>query len=79
MKNIETQLSQLEKELENKLKTLDALEEEKLDIMERFVASDKNGRVKIEKEMKASEEKFKMLAEETLALKEQIKLLKTQI
>ncbi len=76
MENLEKQLNQFEKALDEKLKTLDALEAEKIDIMERYVDTDKNSRATIEKEMKASEEKFKTLAEETLALKEKIKQLK---
>ncbi len=76
MENVEKQLKQFEKALDEKLKTLDGLEAEKLDIMERYVDADEKSRVGIEKEMKASEEKFKTLAEETLALKEEIKKLK---
>lgn len=76
MENIEKQLNQFEKSLEDKLKALDVLEAEKLDIMERYVDADEKSRATIEKEMKASEEKFKILAEETLALKEKIKKLK---
>ena len=76
MESLEKQLNQFEKALDEKLKTLDALEAEKIDIMERYVDTDKNSRATIEKEMNSSEEKFKILAEETLALKEKIKQLK---
>ena len=76
MENVEKQLKQFEKALDEKLKTLDGLEAEKLDIMERYFDADEKSRVEIQKEMKASEEKFKTLAEETLALKEKIKKLK---
>ncbi len=79
MENFEKKLIQTEKALDDKLKALDVLEAEKLDIMERYVDADEKTRAKIEKEMKVSEEKFKTLAEETLILKEEIKKLKKRI
>lgn len=76
MKNIEKKLTKLEHSLDEKLKVLETLEAEKHDIIKNFNNADEQLKIEILKQMKISEEKFKLLAEETLILKEKIKKLK---
>lgn len=75
---IKDEIKQAEKELDKALKKLNALEKEKLDIMERYIDASDDGRKEIQKEMKASEEKYKALSEEVFALGQKIKNLKKQ-
>ncbi len=78
MENFEKQLMEIENALADKLKVLEILEAEKRDIIQKYNNASNIERYKIRKEMKASETKFKMLSEEMLALKQQVKMIKNK-
>ncbi len=78
MENFEKQLMEIENALADKLKVLEVLEAEKRDIIQKYNNASNIERYKIRKEMKASETKFKMLSEEMLALKQQVKMIKNK-
>ena len=78
MGELEKALSEVEDVLDEKLRELDVLESEKKDIIKRYFESDDSTRVEIQKEIELSIEKYKKLAEETIAFKDEIKKLKKQ-
>ncbi|MBE7074557.1 MAG: hypothetical protein E7376_01045 [Clostridiales bacterium] len=78
MDNIMKTLKKANNALDNKLKDLEQLEAEKLDILKRYAKANDEQRLEIENEMKASEVKFKLLLQDVNEISKKIDKLKKQ-
>lgn len=73
---IKNKLKKADSLLDQKLRDLETLEQEKIDILKRYAKATSEQRREIEQEIKLSEDKFKKLEEEVTAIYDKIKLLK---
>lgn len=78
MEDINKFIKQCNNALDDKLKQLEILEEEKKDILIRYSKASEEERLLIEQEIIKSEEKYKKLAEETAQLAKKIKKVKNE-
>ena len=76
MKNINELINQANISLNDKLLKLDALEKEKMQILEKYKYCKQEEKSLIEVEMKKSEKNFKNLCDEILLLSQKVKNLK---
>lgn len=76
MRSVEKSIEKINVILEQKLTQLKTLESEKKDIIARYQKASEDERVAIESEMAQSEQKFKTLNDDMLALAQKVKKLK---
>lgn len=76
MRSVEKSIEKINVILEQKLTQLKTLESEKKDIIARYQKASEDERTAIESEMAQSEQKFKTLNDDMLALAQKVKKLK---
>ncbi len=76
MRSVEKSIEKINVILEQKLTQLKTLESEKKDIIARYKKASEDERTAIESEMAQSEQKFKTLNDDMLALAQKVKKLK---
>ena len=76
MRSVEKSIEKINVILEQKLTQLKTLESEKKDIIARYQNASEDERIAIESEMAQSEQKFKTLNDDMLALAQKVKKLK---